>query len=206
MGEGREPTPADLYKLDKYWKLQAETQKELSALGDKQHILLSQQFIKEYEGIYELTAIPGQQAYTTMDKAKVEEMINRIWCADGKSWSERIWKNVEDLQQTLNDNLLHCVLTGNPSSELKKLLQKDFGVSFNRADTLVRTELAHIQVEAARQRYEDYGIKQVEILADKDERRCDYCGSLHGKRYSIYAKVPLPAHPRCRCDIIPVVE
>ena len=29
MNEGREPTPADLYKLDTYWKLQAELAQEL---------------------------------------------------------------------------------------------------------------------------------------------------------------------------------
>ena len=56
------------------------------------------------------------------------------------------------------------------------------------------------------QRYKDYGITEVEILADKDERQCEVCGKLHKKRYPTSANVPIPAHPRCRCTVIPVVE
>lgn len=50
---------------------------------------------------------------------------------------------------TLNEHLIHCVATGKTPGELKKLLQEDFGVSYGRADSLVRTELAHIQTQAA---------------------------------------------------------
>lgn len=86
------------------------------------------------------------------------------------------------------------------------MLMQDFNVSFNNADTIVRTEMAHIQTQAAIQRYKDYGITEVEILADKDERQCEVCGKLHKKRYPTGANVPIPAHPRCRCSVIPVVE
>jgi SPP1 gp7 family putative phage head morphogenesis protein len=89
---------------------------------------------------------------------------------------------------------------------LKQVLQDRFGVSYTRADVLVRTELAHIQTEAAKQRYRDYGIEQVEIWADPDERTCSICGKLHKKKYPVGARVPIPAHPRCRCCIVPVVE
>ena len=80
-------------------------------------------------------------------------MINQIWCADGKSWSNRVWKNTDKLQQALNDNLIHCVLTGKKTTELKNILQNDFNVSYHRADSIVRTEMAHIQTQAAQKRY-----------------------------------------------------
>jgi hypothetical protein len=76
-------------------------------------------------------------------------MINRVWVADGKSWSERVWDNTEKLQQTLNDNLVHCLVAGKKTTDLKNLLQEQFNVSYNRADSLVRTEIAHIQTQAA---------------------------------------------------------
>ncbi|MBQ9913544.1 MAG: hypothetical protein IJO73_04880 [Clostridia bacterium] len=44
MADGKEPTPADLYKLDKYWQLQGELKVELQKLGDKQAALLSKSF------------------------------------------------------------------------------------------------------------------------------------------------------------------
>ena len=87
-----------------------------------------------------------------------------------------------------------------------EVLQERFNVSYNNADMIARTELAHIQTQAAKKRYEDYGVKQVEIWADEDERRCEVCGKLHQKKYPIDVKLPIPAHPRCRCCVIPVVE
>jgi hypothetical protein len=46
----------------------------------------------------------------------------------------------------------------------------------------------------------------VQVWADKDERRCEVCGKLHQKTFSIYEPMPVPAHPRCRCCIVPVVD
>lgn len=204
---GREPTPADLYKLDKYWEGQAQLKKELRKLGDRKIQLLSKQFELNWFDIYYSINLPNrQEAYNTIDTSIVQQLINQIWCADGKSWSARVWEDTERLAETLNEQLLHCVISGKKSSELKKLLQERFNVSYSNADMIARTELAHIQTQAAQQRYKDYGVQFVEVWADEDERRCDVCGKLHQKRYPIGAQMPIPAHPRCRCCIVPVVE
>lgn len=206
VADGNTPTPADLYKLDKYWEMQGQLKAELQKLGEKQIVLLSEKFEKQFFQIYNSIALPSGAAYGTISQEAVVQMINSIWVADGKSWSARIWENTEKLAETLNEELLHCVTTGKQSTHLKTLLQERFNVSYSQADSLTRTELAHIQTEAAKKRYTDYGIKEVEILADEDERRCEICGKLHEKRYPIGAAIPIPAHPRCRCCIVPVVD
>lgn len=66
--------------------------------------------------------------------------------------------------------------------------------------------MANIQTQAARERYRNAGVAEVEVWADYDERRCDVCGELHKKRFPVNATMPVPAHPRCRCCILPVVE
>lgn len=206
MDEGKEPTPADLYNLDKYWQMQAQLKTKLQKLGDSSYKLMSGQFENQYKTIYNSLSLPSGRAFNTITDENIKQMILQIWCADGKSWSDRIWTNTDKLQQALNDNLINCVLTGKKPTELKQMLMKDFNVSFNNADTIVRTEMARIQTQAAVQRYKDYGLDEVEILADKDERRCDVCGKLHGKRFKIGANLPIPAHPRCRCSVIPVLD
>lgn len=206
IGEDRLPTPADLYKLDKYWQLQNLLKEELTKLGDKQAAVLSKRFVEQYLTIYNGLAVEGVAAFKEIDRETALQMINQIWCADGESWSNRIWKNTDKLHQALNDNLIHCVITGQKSTELKKILQNDFNVSYYRANTIVRTEMAHIQTQAAQKRYQDYGIKEVQIWADKDERRCPVCAKLHKKKYPVSVGIPIPAHPNCRCAIIPVVE
>ena len=98
------------------------------------------------------------------------------------------------------------MITGKTTSQLKKFLQDEFGVSYNRADTIVRTEMAHIQTQAARQRYQEYGIQEIEIYADTDNRTCPICAKLDGKRFGINDSLPIPAHPRCRCCALPVIK
>ena len=158
IAEGKEVTPADLYKLDSYWKMQGQLQQELQKLGDKQAELLGNKFTQQYQSIYDGIALPSGDAFSSVNKDMAQQMINQIWCADGKSWSQRVWDNTDKLQQALNDNLIDCVLTGKKPSELKQLLQSSFGASYSRADTVVRTELAHIQTQAARDRYQNMEI------------------------------------------------
>lgn len=206
VADGREPTPADLYKLDKYWQLQAQTRIELEKLGEKQIALLSKSFEKQWHDIYNSIHLPSAAHYSTLDDAAVKQMLNEIWVADGKSYNQRIWGNTQELINTLNDELIHTVATGRRTTELKHALMEKFDVDYRRANTLVRTEMAHIQTQAAVQRYKDYGLQEVQVWADKDERRCEVCGELHKKPFKVNEPMPVPAHPNCRCCIIPIVE
>lgn len=205
-GEGKQPTPADLYKLNKYWEAQNQLRRELRKLSEKQVATLTKIFELQFFDEYYSIEIEGKKAFNTINAEGAQALINSIWCADGKSWSQRVWENTDKLLETLNEELLHCVVTGKKTTQLKNLLQERFGVSYSRADTIVRTELAHVQTQAAQQRYKDYGIQQVEIFADADERRCSECGKLHRKIYPAGASVPIPAHPRCRCCLVPVID
>lgn len=199
-------TPADLYKLDKYWQLQGQLRQEAEKLGRKQIAALSKVFQLNFFEVYYSLNIEGMEAFNTLDKAAVAQMINQVWVADGKTFSQRVWDNTERLVATLNEQLILCVATGKKTSELKKVLQERFGVSYRRADTLARTELCHIQTQAAQKRYEDYGIQYVEVLVDPDERTCEKCKALMGKRFLTTATPPLPVHPNERCALVPVIE
>ena len=204
--EGKEITPADLYKLDKYWQMQGQLRQEMQKLGEKQISLLTKIFETNFFEVYYSLNIEGLEAFTTIDKAAVLQMINGIWVADGKTFSQRVWDNTGRLLETLNEELINCVVTGKKTTQLKNALMDRFGVSYRRADTLARTELCHIQTQAAKQRYQDYGIKEVEVLVDPDERTCDLCKALIGKRFPVNGTPPLPVHPNERCALVPVVE
>ena len=84
-------------------------------------------------------------------------------------------------------------------------MQERFNVSFSRADTLVRSEMAHIQIKAAEQSYKDAGVKEEQVWAMPDERRCEICGKLHKQKFPV-GTAPIPAHPRCRCNVLAVIE
>ena len=214
--EGKPITPADLYKLDKYYQMQAQLKNRLQKLGDKTCAAMSAEFEREYKHIYSALTIDSEGqaikamvsdiAFSSIDEEAAKYVASQIWCADGKSWSQRVWGNMDELQQTLNDGLIDCIVSGKKTSDLKKLLIERFNVSYHRAETITRTEIAHIETQAAKDRYKNYGIEKVQILADTDSRTCDVCAKLDGKEFDINAKIPIPAHPNCRCCIIPVVE
>lgn len=218
--EGKPVTTADLYKLDKYYQMQAQLNKRLQKLGDKQCNIMSKEFEAEYNHIYNALSIDKNEtaiqamisdaAFAQIDEKAAEKVAQEIWCSDGKSWSDRVWDNVNDLQQTLNDNLIDCIVAGKKSTELKKSLMDRFSVSYHRAETLTRTEIAHIETQAAAQRYKDYGLTKYEFLGrDEHDIGCD-CKKLNGKVF-YYSEMKTgvnapPMHPNCRCCIIPVVD
>ena len=208
--EGRTPTPADLYKLSTYWEMQGQLRNELEALGEKEVALLSRQFERQWKQIYDTTAIPANAVFNTINTDAAAAAINSIWLADGKNFSSRIWGNINKLTETLNEELLNCVITGKKTTELKKKLQDRFNVSYNQADTLVRTEVANIQIQASAQKSKDAGLTEYRFFADPDERTCPVCGKLHNKRFK-YSEMRAgvnapPMHPRCRCDILSIID
>lgn len=204
QGEGN-VTPADLYKLGRYWEMQAELEAELVRLNDKQAAALAKVFKSQYWAVYDAMALTGDIAYRTISKQGAEAALRAIWCADGKSWSARIWDNTDNLRQMLNDRLLETITAGRKPGQLKQDLMQAFDTSFYCADRVVRTECAHVSAIAAQQRYKDAGIEKMQVWASKDERRCDVCAHLHEKTYSVTDISPLPAHPNCRCTLIPVI-
>ena len=218
--EGKPITPADLYKLDRYYQMQAQSNKVLQTLGDKTAVLLEDRFEQEYKNIYsELTvdkegkvvkAAVSDKAFSTINEQVAKQVANQIWCADGKSWNQRMWKNIDYLKQTLSDGLIECVVTGKKTSELKKRLMERFNVTYNQAENLVRTEMAHIETQAALDRYKSSGTQKVRIIVDPDERTCDICAKKDDELVDISiahtGKNCPPFHPRCRCTIAAVVE
>jgi SPP1 gp7 family putative phage head morphogenesis protein len=204
--KGEEISIANLYRLDRYWRMQGQLKQELERLGDKQAKLLSRNFETFFFEVYNSLDILGDLEFTRINSEGARHLINAIWCADGKSFSQRIWGNTNKLVETLNEELVNCIVTGKKSSELKKQLRERFGVSHLQTHTLVKTEMTHIQSVAAKQRYIDMGVQKFKVWASEDERRCDICGKLHESVHDINENIPVPAHPRCRCRILPVID
>ena len=218
--EGKPITPADLYKLDKYYKMQAQLQDTLQKLGDRTCEVLAKKFGQEYKHIYSELAVDEEgkaikastsdKKFSTIDEQGAKHIASQVWAADGKSWSERVWKNIGDLQRTLNEGLVDCVITGKKTTELKKKLMERFDVSYSRAETLVRTEMAHVETQAALDRYKSSGVEKVRIVVDPDEKTCKECSKWDDKIINITdihtgTNCP-PFHPNCRCAIAPVVK
>lgn len=216
VGSGSPITVADLFKLDRYWQLQAELKQLCEELSNKEVALLSEKFTEQWEEVYQKAALPSDVAFTQVSESNAEQMINSIWCADGKTWSQRVWKNTNQLLETLNEQLIHVVATGRSTKDLRVALQERFAVSRSQANMLIRTEINHIQTASAAKRYEDAGLTQYMILG-REEGKCTRgkkggidCHDMDGKVFNYtdmrVGKNAPPFHPNCRCRIKPVMD
>jgi SPP1 gp7 family putative phage head morphogenesis protein len=153
----------------------------------------------------------GKQAVAA--KYELQNLTTEVKNKALKAVAKALTDNTEKLLEALNANLVHCVVTGKKTTELKNLLMEQFNVSYRRAEMLVRTELAHIQTTAAAQRYQDYGLTYYEIQGNEDDScggKAIDCHKMDGKifKYSeMRAGVNAPPfHPNCKCGILPVVD
>ena len=117
--------------------------------------------------------------------------MTRNALAQGHSW-KKLSKQVREL--LVNDT--------SQSKESKAKNQK-MGIA-KRADLIARTELAHSFIQGQMDNYRSMGYEHVRWSAAA-ERTCGYCMSRDGLVYVMEEiENAIPAHPRCRCSLIPV--
>ena len=210
IASGTKPTVADLYKLDRYWQMQANLRNLCEQLGNQEVVLLTKAFEEQWEATYKAAALPSDLGYSIISESNAQAAIQSIWVNDGKSFSDRIWKSTGDLVATLNEEFIHIVVSGRTDVDLRRklltMVNENVGNARNRVNTLIRTETAHIQYAAAEKRYKDSGVEEFIVLGrDEHPLNCD-CKKLDGTRWRFDdPNAPkFPRHPNCRCRIKPI--
>ena len=200
---------SDLYKYNRYFNLMKSLNKQLKALGGEEIKITKQKLLDMYaitsSSVGESIGFSGE-----FSQKAAKEVINSIWCADGKHWSDRIWQNKAQLQVALEKGLIDCVSRGVSKDELVKTLMEQFNVGYRKADRIARTELSYVQNKAAMSKYEKAGLDEYEILSAHDERVCEKCKAMNGKRFKIKDMVVgenfPPFHTNDRCTVLGVIK
>ncbi|MFR9207019.1 MAG: minor capsid protein [Lachnospiraceae bacterium] len=128
------------------------------------------------------------------------------------TFSERLWSYQEAMKADISKLLQQGLIQGKSSRELAKDLKKYYigderlkngksGARY-RTETLMRTELARVQIEAQKQSFERNGFTEYEFIANSG--CCEICQALNGKHFKVKDMMPglnaPPMHPRCRCS------
>lgn len=215
----------DLYRYNRYWELRNDVNQKLKSLGEKEIKLMDKQLLNQYMKVQEyFNKNPKFMAKTERGVTKVvsavpvdlnspvvsenaEAVVNSVWCADGKYWSERVWEHKAQLQADLEQGLLDTIVRGVGPDELTKTLMKDFNKEYNVANTLVRTELTHVYTRAAADRYSEAGCEFYEVLSAQSDDECyDMNGTVIRLSEMVEGDNAPPFHPNCRCTILPVIK
>lgn len=205
---GGVPTITDIYRYNRYYELLGLLNSDLKALGAKEiaitTTLLTDMYIDNKKIIGD-----GSMLLPTSPK-EVEMVINKIWCADGKHWSSRIWTHKDELANKVRNGIIDCISRGVSKDELTKELMRIYGTEFYKADRIARTELNYVQNQSTLNRYKEMGVEKYKILSAHDGRTCDKCADLDGKIFPIdKAEIGVnfpPFHPCCRDTIVAVID
>jgi len=129
---------------------------------------------------------------------------------------DRIAANVEseidslsdDVKKKLTSSLLEGLEAGEGARDLGKRVAGDLAMERERAELIARTETMRAFNDSAVAQYRAADVEKVQWWAAIDDRTCDVCGDMggyHGKIFDIDKAPPCPAHPRCRCVLLPVI-
>ena len=128
----------------------------------------------------------------------------------GKHYSKRIWKNTENLAQTLKEEMLVSLLTGRTDRETAQIIEYKFGAGAIQARRLMRTESCFVAGELTARAYEECGVEKYRYLATLDLRTSEICRSLDGKVFLLserqVGKNYPPMHPWFRSTTISIID
>ena len=112
-----------------------------------------------------------------------------------------------DLEKDIIREISDGINAGEGMPDLSARISSVTNIAKTRADTIARTETINACIDGARQRYQQLGIEEVEVIACDDSRTCPICTTHDGKIYKLSDDANLPPyHPNCRCAIKAVVK
>lgn len=196
--------------LQQYYKLQEHIGDLCKAIGDIEYDRTLKTLTKIYKNnVKNITSDLGKpQSVKLLDKRAIETAVKQPWTKDGREFSDRIWKNQEQLNANLRRTLTDSLTTGKSLQKASEEFKQVFGTSTYNTMRLIRTETLATYAKSSINTYKEYGVEKLRILVESDA--CDECLEHKNEEMNVEdADIGInvvPFHPNCRCCVAPVVK
>lgn len=162
-----------------------------------------------YRNIYNIQQRAGIGfSFGYVDAKTIDQVINSKW--SGSNYSQRIWKNTQNLAQVLKEELLINLVTGRTNREVAGIISNKYAVGASVARRLVRTESNYIATELNFKAYKEAEIERYCFLAILDIKTSEVCRSLDRKIFPVSERKTgencPPMHPWCRSTTVSVMS
>lgn len=207
-----EETMANYENLSYAEAIRREMVKNVESMAKDNKSLIFENLFKTYEHNYYSTAY---LLYRTMDDFSFTKRVTREyfdwmakkpWTSDGKTFSDRIWKDQKTLVDELYKEFTVSATRGANLKEAARRMSRKMDVSYKKCLRLLNTEDSFFSNKAVMDAYQNTTAEEYMILATLDRKTCDICGDQDTKHYKIKdAKVGVnmpPFHPNCRCTTV----
>ncbi|MEG0416406.1 MAG: minor capsid protein [Erysipelothrix sp.] len=182
----------------------------LNQLYKSNHEKIGNAATKEFEEQYYRQLFDIDQYYgvhfnfSTLDYQTIKEAVTMP--INGANYSERIWRQNQDLSYKLRTALMNTIVVGKNPAELVKGFAKDFDDKKYEAYRLLNTEASMVHSNATMSAYEVDGIERYEILATLDSKTSQICREMDGKVFDVVKRKQgenePPFHPNCRTTTV----
>ncbi len=145
--------------------------------------------------------------FVSLNQKKLDTLLKKPWTTDKRTFRDRCWHNKDMLVGAVQKALIQGMLRGDPLTKIVTAIQKQLGADRYKTQRLVHTETTYFNAVARNQMYQDFDVKQIEIVETLDGRTCSVCQPLDGtvialSQYEAGVTVP-PYHPNCRGTTCP---
>ncbi len=163
--------------------------------------VLEQSFASKTADLAEHFNIDMKFSQKYFSEKMVEDVISYPWC--GNHFSDRLWKNKENLIFNLRDILSRGLQNGTSLPQMAKEMADKTGQSFKTAYNLVESETTHFHEEANFRAYEAAGIEKYQFWSEHELTVCGECAALDMQVFDVKDRkegvnAP-PIHNHCRC-------
>lgn len=165
----------------------------------------------------------------TVNQSDLESLFNMPVHADAvQRLYTRNFEELSGITEAMNQQISRELADGfaeghSPYKIADNITDRVNKIGKTRATVLARTEVIRAHSDATLNRFEQMGIDEITIKAEwetaGDSRVCPLCQTLEGKTYTIEqarsatftfdgSEFPVqpPAHPQCRCALLPVTS
>ena len=200
--------------------LQLQVKNSIETLRNNENKMLEDYLIKTYEdtyyhSLYEISkGLNLKTSFATLDKNKINQVIGKPWLSDGKTFSDRIWQDKEQLINTLRTKITQSFIIGSTLDEAVEDISKFVSDKIKNkeyvARRLLETESAAYASKAQIEAFKSIDVEKYEIVATLDLHTSEICQEMDGKVFNISDQeigitVP-PFHSHCRTVIAPYFD
>ena len=200
--------------------LQLQVKNSIETLRNKENEMLEDYLIKNYEdtyyhSLYEISkGLNLKTSFATLDKNKINQVIGKPWLKDGKTFSDRIWQDKEQLINTLRTKITQSFITGSTLDEAVEDISKFVSDKIKNkeyvARRLLETESAAYASKAQIEAFKSIDVEKYEIVATLDLHTSEICQEMDGKVFNIsdyeVGVTASPFHCNCRSVIAPYFD
>ena len=200
--------------------LQLQVKNSIETLRNKENEMLEDYLIKNYEdtyyhSLYEISkGLNLKTSFATLDRNKINQVIRKPWLKDGKTFSDRIWQDKEQLINTLRTKITQSFITGSTLDEAVEDISKFVSDKIKNkeyvARRLLETESAAYASKAQIEAFKSIDVEKYEIVATLDLHTSEICQEMDGKVFNIsdyeVGVTASPFHCNCRSVIAPYFD